>query len=172
MKKQRLISAVTAAAMLLPSMLLPTPVSAANAVQPVSVPYADSVGRVPGGTEYTIMVRLSGKYLTADDGNVIQWEGKSDSSQTWRILAEADGYCAICSAENPALAMTVDGADGTDGNNISLQTYTGSDAQLFRLERTDDAYFIRAKCSPRAVLDVYDISYENGANIDQWVTSL
>lgn len=149
-------------------MLLPAPVSAANAVQPVSVPYADSVGRVPGGTEYTIMVRLSGKYLTADDGNVIQWEGKSDSSQTWRILAEADGYCAICSAENPALAMTVDGADGTDGNNISLQTYTGSDAQLFRLERTDDAYFIRAKCSPRAVLDVYDISYENGANIDQW----
>ena len=168
MAKRQILSVLIAAAMMMPSGFFAEPVSAETTAQPVSVPYADEVGRVPAGTEYTIMVRLSGKYLTADKSNVIQWETKGDASQKWVIQAAGDGYCAILSAEDASLAMTVDGADGTDGNNISLTVYNGSDAQLFRLERTDDAYFIRAKCSPRAVLDVYDISYENGANIDQW----
>ena len=137
-------------------------------MQPVSIPYADSTARVPSGMEYTIMVRLSGKLLTADSGNVIQWETKGDASQKWKILSLGDDYCAIFSADDPSLAMTVDGADGTNGNNISLTPYTGSEAQQFRLIRTDDAFFIRARCSSTAVLDVYDISYENGANIDQW----
>ena len=168
MNKSRFLSMITAAVMCMPLGLHMQPVSAEALSKAVSIPCADSVGNVPGGTDYTIMVRLSGKYLTADKDNVIQWENKSDSSQKWRIVALEDDYCAILSAEAPSLAMTVDGADGTDGNNISLSAYAGTDAQQFRLIRTDDAYFIRAKCSATAVLDVYDISYENGANIDQW----
>ena len=135
----------------------------------VKADYADALEKIVSGAEYTIMVRLSGKFITAaSDGNVQQWEAKGDSSQRWRIVAQGDGYCAILSAEHPQLAMTVEGADGTNGSNIALTEFTGSDAQLFTLNRTDDAYYIRAKCSQTAVLDVYDISYENGANIDQW----
>ena len=135
----------------------------------VRADYADELNRIVSGAEYTITVRLSGKLITAaDDGNVQQWESRGDSSQRWRIEAQPGGYCAIFSASEPTKAMTIEGADGTNGSNIYLDAFTGSDAQLFMLNRTDDAYYIRAKCSQRAVLDVYDISYENGANIDQW----
>ena len=55
--------------------------------QPVSIPLADSFGDVLSGAEYTIMVRLSGKLITADQDNVIQWEDKAGSSQRWRIIS-------------------------------------------------------------------------------------
>lgn len=173
MKTIQKLSAILSAALLLGQTVpaVPAvPAAAATAAAPaISVGYADTAGRVVSGGTFTMMVRLSGKYLTgSDDGNVMQWEHDADRMQQWRILAEDDGYCSIRSAADPRLAMTVEGADGTNGNNISLSAYAGTDAQLFLLNRTDDAYYIRAKCSPKAALDVYDISYENGANIDQW----
>lgn len=141
---------------------------AAAAVPAVRAEYADSAGRIVSGTEYTVMVRLSGKYLTADtDGNVMQWEKRSGDSQRWKIVRQGD-YCAILSASDPTRGFTVESGDNTNGSNIALSPYTGSDAQLFSLLQTDDAFYIRAKCSASAALDVYDISRENGANIDQW----
>ena len=51
--------------------------SAGKTDAPLSAVCADSYGEVVSGCEYTIMVRLSGKYLTAaQDGNVCQWESK------------------------------------------------------------------------------------------------
>lgn len=129
---------------------------------------ADTVGDVICGCDYTIMVRLSGKFITAaSDGNVHQWEKLSGDSQTWRIISAGDGKCAFLSAEN-GLAMTVDKGDSSNGNNIYLSEYEDSAAQHFILHRTDDAYYITAECSGNTALDVYDISHENGANIDQW----
>ncbi len=142
--------------------------TAAPAAHAVSAEYADAGQTVVSGAEYRIMVRLSGKFITAaEDGNVQQWEALGTAAQRWKIVKQ-DGYCAILSAENPSLALTVEGGDNTNGNNIALSSFTGSDAQLFSLIKTDDAFCIRAKCSRSAALDVYDISYENGANIDQW----
>ena len=158
-----ILSGICAGSLLLQSPYLPA------AAQKLTVSYADSGSRIVSGAVYTIMVRLSGKFITAaSDGNVHQWESLAGDSQHWIITEEGDGYCAIFSVSQPDLAMTVEGADGTNGNNIALSAFTGSDAQLFKLFRTDDAYYIRAKCSKSAVLDVYDISRENGANIDQW----
>ena len=141
----------------------------ARAAQPaVCAAYADAGKTVVSGGVYEIMVRLNGKYLTAaSDGNVQQWEALGTDAQQWKIVKVGDS-CAILSAADESLAMTVEGGDNTNGNNIALSAYTGSDAQLFTLFTADDAFYIRAKCSSSAALDVYDISYENGANIDQW----
>lgn len=131
--------------------------------------YADEYGEVISGADYTIMVRLSGKYITAaNDGNVHQWEKLGNDSQVWHIESAGDGKCCILSGADRNKALTVENGDNTNGNNIFLSEYRDTAAQHFILHRTDDAYYITAECSGNAALDVYDISYENGANIDQW----
>lgn len=166
MRRLRMLTAVLAAAMLLDGGMLPV---AAAMQKPAVRAYADSVGDVISGAEYTIMSRLSGKYMTAvADGNVCQWETRADNSQRWQIVGIGDGLCRITPAGDPTLALTVEGGDNTNGNNISVQPYEDSESQHFILHRTDDAYYITGECSGNAALDVYDISYENGANIDQW----
>ena len=148
---------------------MPSSAQGADGPEPLSAAYADSFGDVISGTDYTIMVRLSGKFITAaNDGNVCQWEKKSDNSQQWKIVSAGDGKCSILSAQDNSRAMTVKNGDSTDGNTIYLDEFTNSPAQRFILHRTDDAYYITAECSGNAALDVYDISYANGADIDQW----
>ena len=135
----------------------------------VAADYADSYGEVISGADYTIMVRLSGKYITAaDNGNVQQWEKLGDDSQVWHIESAGNGKCCILSGRNRSLALTVENGDSANGNNIYLSEYKDTAAQHFILHRTDDAYYITGECSGNAALDVYDISYDNGANIDQW----
>ena len=149
------------------------PVAIAIAENPpnseVCVGYADTFGDIISGAEYTIMVRLSGKFITAkSDGNVHQWEKLDDDSQKWQIVAVGKNLCKIVLSSDTSLALTVENGDSTNGNNIFLSEYKDTSAQHFILHRTDDAYYITAECSGNAALDVYDISYENGANIDQW----
>ena len=131
--------------------------------------YADEYGEIISGQDYTIMVRLSGKMITAsNDGNVIQWEKTGENSQNWEITANGDGTCRILSCTDKTLALTVENGNSENGNNIFLSAYEGLPSQRFILHRTDDAYWIAGACSGRTALDVYDISYDNGANIDQW----
>ena len=135
----------------------------------VTADYADEYGEVISGADYTIMVRLSGKFITAaSDGNVHQWEKLGDDSQIWHIESAGNGKCCILSARDRSLALTVENGDSTNGNNIYLSEYKDTAAQHFILHRTDDAYYITGECSGNAALDVYDISHDNGANIDQW----
>lgn len=159
---KRLLAAAGAAALAFTA----CPVTAQAAV---TADFADEYGEVISGADYTIMVRLSGKYVTAaSDGNVQQWEKLGDDSQIWHIESAGDGKCCILSGRDRRLALTVENGDSTDGNNIYLSEYKDTAAQHFILHRTDDAYYITAECSGNAALDVYDISYDNGANIDQW----
>ena len=159
---KRVFAALSAAALVLSAY----PVTARAAV---TANYADSYGEVISGADYTIMVRLSGKYITAaNDGNVHQWEKLGDNSQVWHIESAGDGKCCILSGKDRSLALTVENGNSENGNNIFLSEYKDTAAQHFILHRTDDAYYITAECSGNAALDVYDISHENGANIDQW----
>ena len=159
---KRLLAAASAAALAFAA--CPVPAQAA-----VTADFADEYGEVISGADYTIMVRLSGKYVTAaNDGNVHQWEKLGDDSQVWHIESAGNGKCCILSGKDRKLALTVENGDSTNGNNIYLSEYKDTAAQHFILHRTDDAYYITAECSGNAALDVYDISYENGANIDQW----
>jgi GH43 family beta-xylosidase len=141
----------------------------ASANAQITADFADEYGEVISGADYTIMVRLSGKYISAaNDGNVHQWEKLGDDSQVWHIESAGDGKCCILSGKDRSLALTVENGDSTNGNNIYLSEYKDTASQHFILHRTDDAYYITAECSGNAALDVYDISHENGANIDQW----
>jgi len=131
--------------------------------------YADDCCEIISGEDYNIMVRLSGKMITADSsGNVIQWEKNGSDQQKWHITANGDGTCSILSCADKSLSLTVENGDSGNGNNIFLSEYKGLSSQKYILHRTDDAYWITAECSGRTALDVYDISYDNGANIDQW----
>ena len=135
----------------------------------LSIYYADDCGDVISGANYNIMVRLSGKFFTADSsGNVIQWDDNGSDSQKWHITGNGDGTCTILSCADKSLSLTVENGNSDNGNNIFLSEYKGLPSQRFILHRTDDAYWITAECSGNCALDVYDISYENGANIDQW----
>ena len=114
----------------------------------------DEKAEVFSGASYTIMSRLSGKFMTAgEDGNVLQWEKQAGDAQTWQIFSAGEGLCCILNADR-SLAMTVEGGDSTNGNNISLVPYEDTPAQHFILHRTDDAYYITAECAGNAALDV------------------
>ncbi|MBR2912903.1 MAG: RICIN domain-containing protein, partial [Oscillospiraceae bacterium] len=168
---KRMGAAIAAAAMLfslIPSEI-PVPAEAKIVTNPYSWDFADERNEIVSGAAYTMMVRLSGKFITAaEDGNVHQWENLGDASQQWIITKIGNGACKIVSAQNPQLSLTVANGDSTNGNNIYLSEYEDLPSQHFILHRTDDAYYITAECSGNAALDVYDISHENGANIDQW----
>ena len=164
-KKISVLAALTAAALLSAAAV---PFMQAEAAQGVTTPYACPAAKIISGAEYQIMVRLSGKYITAAGGNIEQWGKKDDTSQNWKIIDAGGGTCAFLSADHPDMAITVENGDSTDGNNFALAKYTGSDAQRFHIRQTDDAFYIQAECSGNAAMDVYDISYEDGANIDQW----
>ena len=98
---------------------MPSQAEAAGAA--VCAEYADEYGEVISGLEYTIMVRLSGKYITAaDNGNVHQWEKLGNDSQVGRITSAGKNLCRISPAGDPSLALTVEGGDSTNGNNIML----------------------------------------------------
>ena len=166
MKANRMLAAVVALAAAVNPVSVP--VSAAD-YSPVSASFADSYGDVVSGADYTIMVRLSGKYVTASQsGNVEQQSRRGGDSQIWHIESVGGDKCRIVSASDHSMAMTVENGDSTNGNNIYLSAYKGTSDQHFILHRTDDAYYITAECSGNAALDVYDISYDDGANIDQW----
>lgn len=168
MKAKHLLQAVSAM-LLAAAAVTAVPAVQASAAEPVSAPYVNKAAGIVSGADYTIVVRLSGKFVTAsEDGNVQQWEATGKASQNWRIIDAGGGYCAFLSSEDPSKAITVESGDSTDGSNFALTEYTGSKAQRFRLNKTDDAFYITAECSGNAAMDVYDISYDNGANIDQW----
>lgn len=171
----KIISKLTAAAAsallaVQPFMLSSISDAASADIPSFTAQYADSFGDVICGANYTIMVRLNGKFITAESsGNVCQWEDLGgDSSQKWKIISAGNGMCAILSASDNSLALTVENGSSANGNNIFLSEYRDTPDQHFILHRTDDAYYITAECSGNTALDVYDISYENGANIDQW----
>ncbi|MDE5753206.1 MAG: RICIN domain-containing protein [Oscillospiraceae bacterium] len=127
------------------------------------------------GIPYYITNKFSGRTLESADGKttngtqIQQWGLGGGSHQEWRLVAVDDKYFKILSMKDESMCITVNGADGSDGLNIELQKYSGSDNQLFRLVQNGAFYGIVSKISnDKAGLDVYEWSEENGGIIKQW----
>ena len=123
---KRMGAAIAAAAMLFSLMPseIPVPAEAKIVTNPYSWDFADERNEIVSGAAYTMMVRLSGKFITAaENGNVHQWEKLGDTSQQWIITKIGNGACKIVSAQDPQLSLTVANGDSTNGNNIYLSEY-------------------------------------------------
>lgn len=175
MKRNQKVLGTLTAVMLLTANLgtIPTKQSAeaAPTAEKVCCQTLCSQPSILANTVYTVMVRLSGKYITVNDSSrLIQWADNGAETQHWLFRDAGDGYCKICHSSDPTMVWTVENGNGDDGNAIVLAKDNDTSAQRFWLSQTDDAFTITAECSrsKNTTLDVYDISYNDGAIIDQW----
>lgn len=127
------------------------------------------------GVPYYIINKNSGLSLdlpkgNLDDGtNIQQWDFNKLWAQQWRLIAVDNEYFRIVSMgdESKCISVAFDTAD--NGINVELQTYSGSDNQLFKLVKSGSYYGIVSKCSNgKSGLDVFEWSTENGGNINQF----
>ena len=127
------------------------------------------------GVNYFITNENSGLSLDLpegklDDGtNIQQWDFNKLWAQQWRLVAVDDTYFRIVSLGDESKCIAVAENSANDGINVELQTYAGTDNQLFKLERSGSYYGIVSKCSGgKGALDVFEWSTENGGNINQY----
>lgn len=109
------------------------------------------------------------------DGTNIQQYGTvpGKANNTWKVKAAGDGYYYIVSqlSTGENCYMTVaDGAD-TNGANIEISTFTGSDSQKFRIKvNPGGSYMLMTKCSNETkCVEVINAETGAGANVQQWV---
>lgn len=114
--------------------------------------------------KYTLRNVNSSKYVSVDGNNVQQ----DENADIWTISSLGDGTYSI--TDSSGKALTVDGANGNDGSNISVSAYTGSAAQRFSIQCNKDGSYsvLTAVSGGASCLDVYEVSMDNGANICQW----
>lgn len=109
------------------------------------------------------------------DGTNVQQYGTvpNKSNNTWTVRSAGDGYYYIISklstGENCYLTVA-DGAN-TNGANLEISTFTGSDSQKFKLKMNPGgSYMLMTKCSNETkCVEVIDAETGAGANVQQWV---
>lgn len=77
-------------------------------------------------------------------------------------------YYYIESALDSNMVVDVDNASRDDGANIHLWEKNGTDAQLFRIERSGDGYYALINKGSNKAIDVYNAENYCGANVNQW----
>lgn len=117
---------------------------------------------VPNG-DYTIRNVNSGLFIADDNGNAVQ-----SAKQEWTFKNNGDDTYTIQSADGRAL--TVENGSPENGANVYLSAYSGDASQKFTLKANKDgSYSILSVVSGNTgCLDVFEISLDDGANINQW----
>ncbi len=117
---------------------------------------------VPSGT-YTIKNLNSGLFMADISGNAVQ-----SSIQNWTIIKQNDGTYTILNANGKAL--TVESNSAENGANMILSELKNDSSQKFMLQcNKDGSYSILTAASyGKSCADVFEISTEDGANINQW----
>ena len=122
-----------------------------------------------GNNVYTIEALCSGLLLTRDGANVIQAQRDAqENGQLWQIAAAQGGGLAFLSADDPALALDVSGANDADGTNIGVYAINGTRAQSFLVDKRaafPDGYYTITCVAGGRVLDVSAGSLNDGANV-------
>ncbi len=145
---------------------------------------ADSSGNVYIGetkllsnVPYTITNVNSGLVLETASGKagdgLQQWAKRGnksgDKTQDFRITDLGNGWCRITPMTDETLCVAVNEISAENGIDTGLQTFTGAENQLWKLEKSGSYYGITSKCANGAAcLDVYEWSKENGGVVKQW----
>ncbi len=113
--------------------------------------------------EYTLRNINSGLYIAEKDGNAVQ-----SDAENWTIKSTDDGAYTIQTADGKAL--TVENGSAENGANVSLENYSGSPSQKFTIKTNKDgSYSLMSVVSDnKACVDVFEISKDDGANLNQW----
>ena len=71
------------------------------------------------------------------------------ANNTWTVKNAGDGYYYIISllSDGKKGYLTVEGGKDTDGANIVISSFDGSDSQKFKLKPTGGSYLLLTKCS-------------------------
>lgn len=127
------------------------------------------------GMPYYITNKNSGLSLDLPEGklesgtNIQQWDFNKCWAQQWKLISVDEKYFRIVSLGDESKCVAVAESSATDGVNVELQEYKGTDNQLFSLIKTGNYYGIVSKCSGgKGGLDVFEWSTENGGNINQF----
>ena len=135
----------------------------------------------------------SGKVLDASGGlgrqgdNVVQWTSNAGWNQKWVAVPLKSGGVRLVSGLGPDLSLDVCGGAGKAGDNIDVWGSDDSGAQAFSFEETlterewlndlaaknantlkSGTYVVKALCSKRCVLDIYNGSKADAANVQIW----
>ncbi len=111
---------------------------------------------------------------TRDDGTNVQQYGTTPgkANNTWKFKDAGDGYYYIISqlSTGTNCYLTVAGGADTDGANVEISTFNGTDSQKFKLQRNGDgSYLILTKCSGETkCVEISAGSADAGANVQQW----
>ena len=149
-----------------------------------------------GNGEYSIFASHSNKAIDVEGNlkdagaNVIQWASNNQDNQKWIIKSVGDGYYKIISKTNN-LCLDIPYGEVKSGANVQVWTDNGGKNQMFKFEAVIDEnaheqepelepevigaktidngmYTIRSLVDDVSVLDIYDQSKENGANLEIW----
>ena len=107
------------------------------------------------------------------DGTNVQQYGMiaSKANNTWKIRDAGDGYYYIISQLSNGTTgyLTVETAENQDGTNVVISSFTGNDAQKFKLKPTVGGCLILTKCSgEQRCVEVIGADTNAGANVQQW----
>ena len=144
-----------------------------------------------GNGEYSIIASNSNKCLDVKDNskkngtNIIQWASSNQDNQKWIIKEVGNGYYKIISKTN-GLCIDVQEAKAKNGANVQVWADSGRNNQMFKFEKqvttnnqttnnivgtrtiADGKYSIKSAINEKYVLDICDISKQNGANVQIW----
>lgn len=109
-------------------------------------------------------------YLTNDYYNVSAKSSTYLTEQIWKFERQSDNSYIIKSSSD-GLCLDVDNANSSNGTNVKVCTYNGSDAQKWYLIRVgDNKYILRSKLG-NCVLDLAGGSNVSGTNIQIYETN-
>ena len=117
--------------------------------------------------------------------NVLQYTNNKQENQQWQIKVLNNGYCNIIS-KSCNLYLDIPYSEVKNGANVQVWSGNGGKNQMFKFERIDEenkpssniitgtktiedgAYTIKTALNENAVIEVYDNSKADGANIELW----
>lgn len=134
---------------------------------------------------YEIVAMNSGRSVDvagaeqAPGTNIQQWDRNGCNAQRWIISDAGNGYVYISSKCN-GLFATVDKSSA--GANISMQYFSGSDSQKFKLVKNntealnevsvnEGVYIVTSAVNESIVFDIAGNSGDSGANLATWTSN-